>query len=301
MIRLSLIIATYNRSAQLAVTLRSVAAQQAPRGEWECVVVDNNSTDDTAACVARFAAEHPSLSLRCVGELRQGLSYARNRGIAESRGELIAVIDDDERIVPGFVGAYLDFFDARPEAAAAGGPIVAEYPTGRPRWMSRWTERPIANPMYFGSEARLFPAGRIPGGGNMAFRRSTVGLVGDFDPALGRSGRSLIGGEESDFFERMRRRGLAVWYVPGAVMHHIIPAEKLTDDYFRRLCYNVGVSQRRRSEAAGRWGVVRALAVEALKWAATLLLVAALRPVQWRRLVLMRWRITCGLAAPTER
>ena len=163
------------------------------------------------------------------------------------------------------------------------------------------TERPIANPMYFGSEARLFPAGRIPGGGNMAFRRSTVGLVGDFDPALGRSGRSLIGGEESDFFERMRRRGLAVWYVPGAVMHHIIPAEKLTDDYFRRLCYNVGVSQRRRSEAAGRWGVVRALAVEALKWAATLLLVAALRPVQWRRLVLMRWRITCGLAAPTER
>lgn len=301
MIRLSLIIATYNRSAQLAETLRSVAEQQAPRGEWECVVVDNNSTDDTAACVARFAAEHPALALRCVRETRQGLSHARNRGIAESRGEVIAVIDDDERIVPGFVGAYLDFFDACPEAAAAGGPIVAEYPTGRPRWMSRWTERPIANPMEFGPKARPFPAGRIPGGGNMAFRRSTVGRIGAFDPALGRTGRRLIGGEESDFFERMRRCGLEVWYVPGAVMYHIIPAEKLTDDYFRRLCYNVGVSQRLRSEAGGRWRVVRALAVEALKWAATLLLAVAVRPVQWRRLVLMRREITRGLAARVER
>lgn len=301
MIRLSLIIATYNRSAQLVETLRSVAAQDAPRGEWECVVVDNNSSDDTAERVARFAAEHPALALRCVREPRQGLSHARNRGIAESRGAVIAVIDDDERIVAGFVGAYLDFFDARPEAAAAGGPIVAEYPSGRPRWMSRWTERPIANPMDFGPKVRLFPAGRIPGGGNMAFRRSTVGRIGAFDPALGRTGRRLIGGEESDFFERMRRCGLEIWYVPGAVMYHIIPAEKLTDDYFRRLCYNVGVSQRLRCEAAGRWCVVRALAVEALKWAATLALCLGLRPAQGRRLVRMRREITRGLAAPTER
>ena len=133
MIRLSLIIATYNRSAQLVETLRSVVAQDAPAGAWECVVVDNNSSDDTAERFAAFAAAHPDHALRMVREGRQGLSHARNRGIAESRGGLIAIIDDDERIVGGFIRAYLDFFAAHPEAQVAGGPIVAEYPAGRPR------------------------------------------------------------------------------------------------------------------------------------------------------------------------
>ena len=82
--RLSLIVATYNRAEQLLTTLRSVAAQTAPAAEWECVVVDNNSTDDTAARFEEFRTAHPELPLRRVSETRQGLSWARNRGIAET-------------------------------------------------------------------------------------------------------------------------------------------------------------------------------------------------------------------------
>ena len=62
--RLSLIVATYNRAEQLLTTLRSVAAQTAPAAEWECVVVDNNSTDDTAARFEEFRTAHPELPLR---------------------------------------------------------------------------------------------------------------------------------------------------------------------------------------------------------------------------------------------
>ena len=123
---LSLIVSTYNRSQQLLVTLRSIAAQTAPAAQWECVVVDNNSTDDTAVQVESFRAAHPDVPLRYLFERRQGLSWARNRGIAESAGGVIAVIDDDERIVPGFVSAYSDFFAAHPDVAAAGGAIIAE-------------------------------------------------------------------------------------------------------------------------------------------------------------------------------
>ena len=137
-------------------TLGSVAAQSAPASSWECVVVDNNSSDDTSEAVEAFAAGHPEISLRLVHEPQQGLSYARNCGIASSRGEYIAIIDDDERICEDFVAAYIDLFDSRPDAASAGGVIIAEYETGRPRWMSRLTERPIANPMYFGDRVRLF-------------------------------------------------------------------------------------------------------------------------------------------------
>lgn len=297
--RLSLIIATYNRSEELVRALESVAAQKAAPAEWECVVVDNNSSDDTALRFAEFAAEHPSLSIRMVRETEQGLSHARNRGIAETAGEYIAIIDDDERINPEFVGAYIELFDSHPEAASAGGRIVAEYPDGRPEWMSRWTERPIANPMDFGDRVREFPAGRIPGGGNMALRRTAVERYGAFDTQLGRTGSSLVGGEESDLFERLARGGERCLYCPGAIMRHIIPAEKLTDDYFDRLCRNIGITQRRRAAMRGR--VAAAAAAEMLKWCATALIAAGCllsgRSAAAGRLIRMRRGITAGFFA----
>ena len=297
MVRLSIVIATYNRSAMLMQTLQSVIEQTLPREEWECVVVNNNSTDSTAADFEAFAARYPDYNLRMVLETNQGLSYARNRGIRESEGEYIAIVDDDERIAPEFVASYVALFDDVPDAVAAGGPIVAEYPTGRPRWMSAFTERPIANTMYFGEEVREFPRGRVPGGGNMALRRSAGRRYGVFDTSLGYVGESLVGGEESDLFERLQIAEAKYYYVPKAVMYHIIPKEKLTTEYLRRLSYNVGVSQLRRARYYHRKGRVRLN--ECGKWLATLVLAAWYGiTLQWRKakyLIIMRWNITRGL------
>lgn len=293
MIRISLIIPTHNRAASLLRLLGSVVRQTADPALWECVVVDNASTDDTAARFAAFAAAHPQLDLRMVYEPQPGVSHARNRGLREARAELLAWADDDELLNEDFIAAYLDFFDRHPEAEVAGGGVIAEYTAGRPCWMSRYTEMPIANPMDFGPAVRPFPHSRVPGGGNMAFRRAAALRCGGFDPALGRVGRELIGGEENDFFERIRRGGATIWYVPGAVIRHIIPPEKLTEDYFRRLCYNVGRSQRLRSEIHRRKHKARLL--ELCKWGATLLLCLTLRPVQSRWLLRMRREISRGL------
>lgn len=297
MVRLSIVIATYNRSAMLMQTLQSVVEQTLPHDEWECVVVNNNSTDSTAADFEAFVARYPDYNLRMVLETNQGLSYARNRGIRESEGEYIAIVDDDERIAPEFIASYVALFDDVPDAVAAGGPIVAEYPTGRPRWMSAFTERPIANTMYFGEEVREFPRGRVPGGGNMALRRSAVRRYGVFDTSLGYVGESLVGGEESDLFERLQIAEAKYYYVPKAVMYHIIPKEKLTTEYLRRLSYNVGVSQLRRARYYHRKGRVRLN--ECGKWLATLVLAAWYGiTLQWRKakyLIIMRYNITRGL------
>ena len=297
MIRLSLIIPTHNRSERLIAALESVIRQDLPAADWECVVVSNNSTDDTVARFGDFAARYPGLNLRLVTEDGPGVSYARNRGIAETSAPLLVFIDDDERINPGFLRAYADFFDAHPDAVVAGGRIIAEYVTGRPAWLSKYTEMPIANPMDFGDAVRPFPAGRVPGGGNMAFRRSAALRYGGFDPSLGRVGRMLIGGEENDFFERLMRGGETCWYVPGAVMWHIIPPEKLTESYFRRLCYNVGVSQRLRAGMYRRYP--KTLLFESLKWGATLLsLTMAPRKSLW--LIRMRYEISRGLLSDPQ-
>ena len=297
MLRLSLIVATYNRSASLIRALESVAQQNAPASEWECVVINNNSTDDTQERFAEFAAAHPDLNMRMVTELRQGLSFARNRGIRESEAEYIAIIDDDERISPDFITSYISLFDSTPDAVAAGGPIVAEYPSGRPRWMSHFTERPVANTMYFGDKVREFPEGRIPGGGNMAIRRSAVRRYGVFDTSLGYVGESLVGGEESDLFERLRIAEAKYYYVPTAVMYHIIPPEKLTANYLSRLSYNIGVSQLRRALYYRRRARVRIK--EIFKWVVTLVLALwYFVTLQWSKakyLLLMRYNITKGL------
>ena len=213
MIRISLVIPTHNRAAQLVAALESVVRQDLPRDEWECVVVSNNSTDDTEARFAAFAAAHPGCGLRLVAEEGPGVSYARNRGLREAQAPLVAFIDDDERVNEGFLRAYLEFFETRPGAVVAGGRIVAEYPAGRPAWMSKYVEMPIANPMDFGERVRPFPAGRVPGGGNMAFRRAGLASYGGFDPTLGRVNGELIGGEENDFFERLLLGGETIWYL----------------------------------------------------------------------------------------
>lgn len=279
-------------------TLRSVAQQTLPPQEWELVVVDNNSTDDTRAVFGRFAAENPALDARVVGEPNQGLSWARNRGIAESRAPLIAMIDDDEEINPGFLASYVEFFETHPEAVAAGGRIEAVYESERPAWMSCHTERPVAGILDRGRSIAPFRKG-YPGGGNMAFRREVFDACGLFDTGLGRTGEELTGGEEKDMFRRITARGAGVYYVPGAVVRHIIPPSKVTNDYFREVTCMCGVSERKRTLAGGRGAYVKALVAEAAKWAATWLLALwyyfRQQPQKAHYLVMMRRNISKGL------
>ncbi len=298
MIRLSVVIATYNRGAQLLRTLHSLLRQTLPARDWEAVVVNNCSTDDTADIVKGFIAEHPGLHFRLVEEGRQGLSYARNRGIAESRGDYIVFIDDDVELNDGFAAAYYDFFEAHPDAMAAGGRVSPLYETERPEWMSRYTERPIAGTLDKGIRTKPFGRG-YPTGCNMAFRASVFVRIGLFDTELGRTGSNPLGGEEKEFFGRLRKTGDKVWYVPGAMTRHIIPASKLTDDYFTRLTCKCGASERIRTLGRSQVGYWVALAVEGMKWVATLLIACAYRLTGKKaracRLVEMRRNITRGL------
>ena len=250
--KLSLIIATYNRCQSLLRTLGSVVSQSAPKELWECVVVNNNSSDDTAEAFAAFASEHADCNLRMVTEVKQGLSNARNCGIEASVGEYIAIVDDDETIEQSFIESYIEFFDSFPQAMAAGGAVRAVFESGRPRWMSHYTERMIANTLDLDIAVTLFPKNRVPAGGNMAFRREIFDSVGVFNPQLGRNGQSLMGGEENDLFARIRERGYAIFFVPNAAIDHYIPAAKTTDEYFDRLSYNIGKSKAMRTEDLSR-------------------------------------------------
>ena len=93
-------------------------------------MVDNNSSDNTAEVVEGFIAAHPEVRVRLVSESKQGLSHARNCGIDNSSGAIVAIIDDDELAAPTLLADYVTFFESHPRVVAAGGRIVANYPTG---------------------------------------------------------------------------------------------------------------------------------------------------------------------------
>jgi glycosyltransferase involved in cell wall biosynthesis len=247
---LSIIISTYNNAVSLIRTLNSVAKQDADKAIWECVVVNNNSTDNTAEMVAAFAKEHSDINIKLIDEAQQGLSYARNRGIAEAEGQFLAFIDDDETINEGFVSAYLDLFHNHGAFAGAGA-LKVRYDSARPKWMSYYTEKMIANPLYLGKEIITITSSVTPTGGNMAFNREIFRLYGGFDTNLGRKGKELSGGEENDMFQRLRDLGERVFYTPHAIAYHHIADRKLTPEYFDKLSYGVGVSKRIRAEKFG--------------------------------------------------
>lgn len=248
--KLSLVISTYNNAASLVRTLESVAKQNLNPEAWECVVVNNNSTDDTAQRVGAFIKEYSCLNIRLVDEPQQGLSFARNRGIAESKGEIVAFIDDDETINEEFVAAYIDLFENHGAFAAAGAVKVC-YESGRPAWMSHYTEKMIGNPIDLGKEVITITSTITPAGGNMAFNREIFNLCGAFDTHLGRKGSDMLGGEENDIFDRMRNLGERVFYAPNAIVYHHISEKKLTKEYFDKVANGIGRSKYIRAQKFG--------------------------------------------------
>ena len=131
----------------------------------------------------------------------------------------------------------------------------------------------------------------------MAFRREILLKYGGFDTSLGRIGGKLTGGEESDLFERLANDGVEFWYAPDSIIYHIIGKEKLTCDYFKRLSYNTGISQRHRAEIHNR--LLSLYVGEVVKWCVTAVLALwyglTLRPQKGWWLVKMRYNITRGI------
>jgi hypothetical protein len=183
---------------------------------------------------------------------------------------------------------------------AAGGPITPRYDgCEEPSWMSHYTRQLVTGELNLGTREREFPKGAFPGGGNAAYRKSVFNEVGLFNVELGRKGNSLIGAEEKDLFDKMTSRGMKFYYLPNAILYHLIPPKKLTQDYFNRLTFGIGISERYRTQQIGKKKYLARLAKEAVKWGGTLVLWTgfALRGQfnKGNKLIAFRRNVTQGL------
>jgi len=255
---ISVVICTYNRGDILGETLASYAALAAASAvRAELVVVDNNSSDATAGIARDFVAAHGDA--RYIFEATPGLSHARNTGIREARGEIIAFADDDVFFEAGWLDALMRAFAAWPEAGCVGGKTLPHFEAGTPPWLHETLLYMYGSTNSGDAEAWMdYP--KHPFGVNMAFRREVFQRIGWFDPRLGRIGDSLLSGEESDIFRRVHVAGFRTRYIPDAVLRHRIPATRTDPDWVLLRSYWQGISDvvfRQLHEPLGRLGLLR--------------------------------------------
>ena len=246
--RFSVVIATYNRAGDLRSTLESLATLR-PGADWEVIVVDNNSTDDTRAVVEGAAPGFP-VPLHYVFETEQGRSPALNAGIRLAKGDIIVTTDDDVRVEP-------DWLTRAEEALLSlgcdyvGGPVLPIWGGPRPVWLphggKHWA---VIALLDYGPEPMEFGA-RVPLGVNMAFHRHAFARAGLFDANTGRKAGTLLGQEVREWCIRARAAGVRGVYAPELALRHIIPASRLNKAYFRRWFYWRGISRARLYQSAG--------------------------------------------------
>ena len=263
------------------------------------MLVNNNSTDNTESECKRFETDFPEVSFQYHLECNQGLSYARNRGIVEAKGNIVVYVDDDATINTEYLTTYYQFFNANTNVYAAGGPILPVYETEEPKWMSHYTRQLITGKLYIGNKTKEFPKGAFPGGGNAAYRKSVFDKVGLFNVDLGRKGTSLIGAEEKDLFDKMTAQGIKFFYLPKAILYHIIPASKLTEEHFDRLTYSIGKSEKIRTLSISKKKYYSRLFSEVVKWGGSIILwirfFFTLDPSKGNKLIWFRYNVTKGL------
>ena len=268
----SIIVCTYNRDKYLYGALQCIAENGYPTDAYEIVLVNNMSTDNTESECQRFQNDYPTVDFRYFVETQQGLSFARNRGIKESRGEILLFLDDDSYIQPNYLINLQHQLEAFPNADAFGGKIDPVFESGEPpKWLSKWNYSWVSA-IDMGDKVCPFEGKAFPIGANMGISKAMLSKIGVFNTELGRSKKNLMGGEEKDLFERIRQQGGNIYYFPDVVVQHVIPPSRTTKDYVKRLGEGVGRSERIRTLGKSKWKYLRRLFSELIKWGGTTVL-----------------------------
>jgi len=240
--KVTIAIPTHNRARLLAQTLASVQQLRLGDGvEADCIVIDNASSDDTAAVVESYAGAGP-IKVRRVFESRLGSSFARNRAIEETRGDFILFIDDDVTVEPDWARELVAEIERR-NLDAACGLVLARWPEPPPRWLGPplYVKLAVHDPALLDRANGVAESLHNYFSANVGFRRETFERFGRFREDLGVSGVNPLSGEDTELFARIIEHGGRMGFAPRAMVHHWIGPERLTRHYFRRKSFAFGV------------------------------------------------------------
>ena len=203
---------------------------------YELIIVNNGSRVDILQ--EQEYAESP-ITIVTVAEPRLGLSYARNTGWQQAKGEYIAFLDDDAVPEADWLRQILMCIERNPEIGVLGGRVVPHWSQPVPKWLVEELYPALSISNYEGSPDAFpldFPR-QYPVGANITYSRRMLTELGGFDPRFGRIGNSLLSGEETELNFRAKSAGWQIWYCPAAIVSHYIFPSRMRREFFRQRYY----------------------------------------------------------------
>jgi len=238
----SVVVATYNRCDILRGTLESLSDQDCPASEYEVIVVDNNSTDETATIIENLRDTAGYENFLFCFESKQGVSHARNTGISKANGRFIAFTDDDIRPARNWVSSIRQAFKKFSDVDCIGGKVLPESETEFPSWLTKdyWT--PLAL-LDLGDAPLMLDVRTGPGlvAANLAVRSAAFTEVGMFRSEFQRVKGSIGSLEDHEFQLRLSEANKRLMYFPEIVVYAHVLEERLLKSYHRRWFYGHGL------------------------------------------------------------
>lgn len=247
---ITIAIPTYNGAARLPALLARLKEQVKTTAlQWEILIVDNNSRDDTADVVHQHQADwRPDAPLRYCLETRQGAAFARQRAVREAGGRLVGFLDDDNLPAANWVAEACALSQKYPQAGAYSGQIHGEYEVTPPEGFAQI--RPFLaireqgpEPFQFQPESLNLP----PAAALVVRREAWLDAVPAQQTFTGPgrkdgSMRSFVGGEDYEVLLYLHKAGWTIWYTPSLVTWHQIPASRFDEAYLRNLARGCGLT-----------------------------------------------------------
>jgi len=242
----TILVPTYSRALLLRGALESIQKLLIPPGwQVEVLVVDNGSKDNTTAIVEDSRRAGP-LDVRHVVESRQGLNYARNRGLLEADSEWVIYLDDDMLVNPEWVLGLVEAAE-RHAPDCVIGPVEPWFEQAPDSWLTPRVVRSVTSPYsQKGNVVHLVEnklAHELPGC-NFAVRREAALEAGGFHPSLDRAGKGMLAGGDFEFGVRLARLGRPVVYSPRCLIRHFISQAKVSVAGLRARWQGMGATGR---------------------------------------------------------
>lgn len=228
MILFSVVVCTHNRVDLLKRSLLSLTCQNIPATEFEIIVIDNNSTDETKYLVDDL--QQLFTNIRYEFEAQIGLSYSRNRGYQKASGEYVVYVDDDCDMPLNWLWEAKNIC-ADHKYDIMGGPIYPFYISNKSKWYK--DEYAI---LSHGSTPRYLDGKEFLFGGNLFIKRHLFNIHGGFNPDFGMSGKVIGYSEETELQLRIRNEdpSLQIYYNPLLFVDHVVRPEKLNINWWVR-------------------------------------------------------------------
>ena len=234
---ISVAVCTYNRADVLQKCLESLANQTADKEQFEVLIIDNNSTDNTKEITAEFCEKHENF--RYIFEEKQGLSQARNRAIDEAKGTYLAYIDDDAIADKKWIESIINCF-SQTNADVVGGPVKSFIDAEKiPRFYDAKT-----HDFYCGDERKRLQPPKFSfgfSGCNTCFKKPLFDEFGIYLTDLGMIGNKQRMGEDSEMGYRLLKANKIFYYEPGMKIDHHIRMKNITFTGLLKRSYDTGI------------------------------------------------------------